>query len=68
MTFYGGIDTQHVMPFGTPEDVKSDVENCIVVLGEGGGYVIGFAHTLTSETPIQNLYSVLEAIERYSQP
>jgi len=36
LTFHGGIDTQHVLPFGSPEEVKREVERCVKILGEKG--------------------------------
>ncbi|NMB11833.1 MAG: hypothetical protein GX977_06050 [Firmicutes bacterium] len=64
LVFYGGIDTQHVIPFGSTEDISAEVDDCFETLGRDGGYIVGFAHTLTSETPLENLYAVLDAVRR----
>lgn len=62
LVFYGGIDTQRVLAFGSPSDVYNEVSDCIRILGENGGYVIGLGHTLTSETPFENINALVKAV------
>ncbi|MDP6403539.1 MAG: uroporphyrinogen decarboxylase family protein, partial [SAR202 cluster bacterium] len=40
LSFWGGIDTQQVMPLGTPDDVREEVKTRIADLAPGGGYVL----------------------------
>lgn len=47
LIFYGGIDSQSVVPVGTPDEVRAEVKDCIHTLGAQGGYVVGLSHTLT---------------------
>ncbi|HHV61394.1 MAG TPA: hypothetical protein GXX51_01970 [Firmicutes bacterium] len=62
LILYGGIDTQHTIPFGTPEDVRRETIECIDILGAGGGYIVGLGHTLTSETPLANVSALIGAV------
>lgn len=62
LVLYGGIDTQHIIPFGTPEDVRRETTECIDILGAGGGYIVGLGHTLTSETPMANVDALITAV------
>jgi uroporphyrinogen decarboxylase len=41
LCFEGGVSVQTTLPFGTPEDVRREVEELITVLGKGGGYTYG---------------------------
>ncbi len=63
LIFYGGIDCQRVIPVGTPEAVREETRDAIRTLGEGGGLIIGLTHTLTSETPLENLWAMWEAVQ-----
>ena len=66
LTFYGGISTQKVLPFGTPEEVRNEVKRCIDVLGKNKGYIISPAVAITSDVPIENINALLEAIKEYN--
>ena len=61
LCFWGAIDTQHVLPFGTPDDVREEVRRRIDELAAGGGYVIGSVHILQPEVPPQNILALAEA-------
>jgi uroporphyrinogen decarboxylase len=41
LCFEGGVSVQTTLPFGTPDDVRAEVEELIRVLGKGGGYILG---------------------------
>ena len=43
LAFWGAIDTQHVLPFGSPQDVRDEVQRRIESLGPGGGYILSSA-------------------------
>jgi len=61
LTFYGGVDTQELLPRGTPEQVAAAVRELIGVLGAGGGYVLSAAHTLQSDVPVENILALYRA-------
>ena len=63
VTFWGGgIDTQHVLPNGTPDDVRKQVCERIRIFGQGGGYVFNTIHNVQPLTPIDNLVAMYEAV------
>jgi len=62
LTFFGGIDEQQVLPFGTPEDVKREVRQKIAILGKGGGYIVAPAHNIQPDTPVENIYAIYKAV------
>jgi uroporphyrinogen decarboxylase len=67
LCFWGAIDTQHVLPFGTPAEVKAEVKKRIDDLAPGGGYVIASCHNIQREVPPENVIAMIEAAAEYGQ-
>lgn len=62
MVFWGGgIDSQHVLPFATPGEVKRQVRENVEVLKPGGGYVFNNVHNIQAGVPPQNVVAMYEA-------
>ncbi len=61
----GGIDTQHTLPSGTPEDVKNEIKFKLDVLKPGGGYVFTSEHCLQSDIPVENIKAMVETVKEY---
>jgi len=60
IVFHGAIDTQHVLPRGSVEDVRRHVEETIRVLGRHGGYVMTSCNSMQNDTPVQNIDTMYE--------
>ncbi len=58
LAFCGAIDTMHVLPFGTPGDVRAEVRRRIRELGEGGGYVVAAVHNIQPDVPPENIVAM----------
>jgi uroporphyrinogen decarboxylase len=64
--FWGGIDTQHVLPFGSPDEIHAGVRRMIDALAANGtGYVLGPVHIIQAEVPPQNILALAEAAHVY---
>jgi len=63
LCFWGSIDEQHTLPFGTPEDVKREVKERIKTLGKNGGFIIGPTHHVQLDTPLENFWTMVETIK-----
>ena len=61
----GGVDTQKVLPFGTPEEVKVHVLKECEILAPGGGFVFNTVHNMQANVPLQNVLAMLEAIRQF---
>jgi uroporphyrinogen decarboxylase len=61
----GGIDTQSVLSFGTPAEVKAEVKRRIQDLAPGGGYVFSMVHDIQPEVPPENIMAMFEAVDKY---
>jgi len=62
--FYGTMDLQHTLPFGTAEDVKNEVSERMRTVGAGGGLILAPAHTVPPDVPVQNLVSLSRAVKK----
>ena len=63
--FCGAIDTQHILPSGTPQEVRDEVKRVIHILGEGGGYMVASVHTIMNEVPPENILAMVDAVEEF---
>lgn len=63
LTFWGGIDTHHVLPSGTPEEVREEVRLRIRDLAPGGGYVVSPVHNFQPDVPPENIVAMYQAAE-----
>ena len=66
-TFWGGgVDTQKILPFGTPEDVFKDVYERLTIFAPGGGFVFNPIHNVVGNVPPENLIAMFDAIDKYN--
>ena len=62
LTFWGGgIDTQDVLPFGTPDAVRAQVQQRVEIFGEGGGFVFNPVHNIQHGVPAANIVACFDA-------
>ena len=61
----GGVDTQGVLPSGTPQQVRDDVRRNIEALAPGGGYVFNTVHNIQADVPPENVLAMWEALREY---
>ena len=61
LIFFGGINTQ-VMPYITPEEVKTLARDTIRILGKGGGHIIAPSQELMNDIPVANIKALVETI------
>ncbi len=60
LSFWGGIDTFEVLPKGTVDDVRAEVDRRVEILGKGGGYVLNAVHNLQPDVPVENILAMYE--------
>lgn len=60
----GGIDTQTVLPRGTPEQVRAEVRRRLEDLMPGGGFVFAAVHNIQADVPAENLMAMWETLRR----
>ena len=65
LSFWGAIDQQKLLPFGTPEEIEADVKAKIEVLGRGGGYMASPAHIIQADTSPENVEAFIAAVKKH---
>ena len=58
MTFHGGIDTQGLLPNGTPEQVQAETRHFMTTLGQNGGYILMASQGFEGDVPIENIEAI----------
>ena len=62
-TFWGGgCDTRHVLPHGTPDEVRDNVRRLVSVWSPGGGFVFQQVHNILADVPPENIIAMFEAV------
>jgi uroporphyrinogen decarboxylase len=68
ITFWGGgVDTQQVLPFGTPEQVRDEVRRRIDDLAPGGGFVFAPVHNIQPFVPPENIVAAYDTAIDYGE-
>jgi uroporphyrinogen decarboxylase len=67
LSFHGGVDTQHLLPFGTTTEVEYGVVKCIRSLGQGGGLILAPSHFIQSDVPPENIIAMYKAAHRHGK-
>ena len=62
----GGVDTQSVLPFGTPAEVREQVLERCEIFSKGGGFVFNTVHNILAETPVENIVAMFDAVHEFN--
>jgi uroporphyrinogen decarboxylase len=60
LALFGGLCVQHVMPHGTPDEVRAAARKLKAECGAGGGYILAPAHHIQADTPLGNIRAFYE--------
>lgn len=60
LSFWGGISTQRLLPFGTPEAVRAETIRIMRIVGAGGGYVAAPTHYIPGDVPAENVMAMVD--------
>ncbi len=63
----GGVETQGVLQFGTPDQVREQVAERVRIFGEGGGFVFCPDHNIQPNTPPENIIAAYETAREADQ-
>ncbi|MFP4250786.1 MAG: uroporphyrinogen decarboxylase family protein [Armatimonadota bacterium] len=62
LAFWGGVSTQQLLPYGTPDEVRSEVRRLLDEVGEGGGYICAPAHSIPGDAKPENVMALIEVV------
>jgi uroporphyrinogen decarboxylase len=65
LVFCGAMDTQRILPYGRPDEVRAEVRRVIGLLGGGGGYILSAVHTIMNEVPPENVLAMVDAAREF---
>jgi uroporphyrinogen decarboxylase len=63
LAFHGGLSTQKVLPFGTPDDVRRESQR-LLKMGADGGYIFAPAHDVEGDVPLENMLAMIEIVQQ----
>ncbi|NPV47060.1 MAG: uroporphyrinogen decarboxylase [Armatimonadetes bacterium] len=61
LSFWGGVSTQKLLPYGTPDEVRAEVRRLIAEVGKSGGYILAPAHAIPGDARPENIMALIEA-------
>jgi len=67
LAFHGGISIQRTLPFGSPDEVRSEVREKVEALASGGGYILCTSHNIQADVPVRNVLTLLEAYKEFGR-
>jgi hypothetical protein len=62
----GGVDTQKMLPFGTPAEVREQVLRRCAIFAPGGGFVFNTIHNIQAGTPVENIVAMIDAVHEFN--
>lgn len=68
LSFWGSMDEQETMSFGTPADVRREARERIDTLGAGGGLILGPTHHVALDTPPENFWALTNTVTGLASP
>ena len=65
LIFHGGVENQKVLPFGTADEVRAEVRDCLRTLGAGRkGFICSSCHNIQAGTPLENVLAMVETVKK----
>jgi uroporphyrinogen decarboxylase len=62
LSFWGGISTQRLLPYGTPEEVRREAKRMIAEVGRNGGYILAPAHAIPGDAKPENVLALIDVV------
>lgn len=67
LTFWGGgVDSQNILPFETPKEVRKQVLERCEIFANNGGFVFNSIHNVQAKTPIENIVAMIDAVKEFN--
>jgi uroporphyrinogen decarboxylase len=68
LCFWGTVDEQHTLPYGTPESVRAEIQHRVETVGREGGLILGPTHHVQLDTPMENFWAMVQTISGEERP
>ena len=63
----GGIDSQHVLPHASPDEVREHVRHNLAIFKPGGGYIFANVHNIQADVPPGNILAMFDAAHEHGR-
>lgn len=63
LSFWGTLGTQSTLPFGSPADVRHDIEQRVELVGRDGGLILAPTHMVEPEVPWENILTFVDTVK-----
>jgi len=67
LSFWGGISTQQLLPFATPEEVIRKSKEIMSIVGKGGGFIVAPTHGIPGDVPAENMHTIIELFKNQTK-
>jgi len=66
IVFHGGVDVQHLLPNGTPEEVAAGTRQCLGGFqADQGGFILAPSHNVQADVPPENIIAMIDAAKNW---
>ncbi|HQK92668.1 MAG TPA: uroporphyrinogen decarboxylase family protein [Armatimonadota bacterium] len=62
LSFWGGVSTQKLLPYGTPDEVRAEARRMMAEVGRDGGFIIAPAHAIPGDAKPENIMALIETV------
>ena len=62
LSFFGGVSVQHLLPHGTPAEIRSEVRRMMDEVGRDGGFIVAPSHDMPGDIPLENMLAFIETV------
>jgi uroporphyrinogen decarboxylase len=62
LSFFGGMSVQHLLPHGTPQQIRDEVRRLMDEVGRDGGFIIAPSHDMPGDIPAENMAAFIETV------
>ncbi len=62
LAFHGGLSTQKVLPYCTPDEVRAETRR-LLAMGAAGDFILAPAHAVEGDVPLENMLAFIEAAQ-----
>jgi uroporphyrinogen decarboxylase len=60
LTFLGGISTQTLLPYGSPQTIRSTSNEIIEIMSKDGGFIAAPTHDVPADVPADNILAMID--------
>jgi uroporphyrinogen decarboxylase len=63
LSFWGGVSTQRLLPFATPDGVRDKTVEIMRIMGKGGGFIASPTHAIPGDVPPENVEAMIDVFQ-----